>query len=259
MARVEGKVAIITGAAGGIGLADAQLLASEGAKVVLLDLDQAILEQRVAEIRAVGGTAISFTCDVASEADWQRVVAATVAEFGRIDVLVNNAAMAYGKGLEELSLDEWNHVMAVNLTGPFLGMKHVVPEMRKVGKGSIINISSLAALAGGKNADGGDAAYSASKGGVRSVTKHAAQMLAADNIRVNSLHPGSIRTERSEAHRKAVGAENWSAAALAEKIPLPPHQGLPEDIAYGVLYLASDESKFVTGIELVIDGGFISR
>ncbi|WP_337100646.1 SDR family NAD(P)-dependent oxidoreductase [Paenibacillus sp. YIM B09110] len=253
MGRLLGKVAIITGAAGGMGLADAQLFAKEGAKVVATDVQFELLQQGVDAINANGGDAVAVKLDVSSPEGWKQVVDLTVEKYGKIDILVNNAGIHIAKTILEADIDDWNKVMAINTTGVFLGMKSVIPEMQKNGKGSIVNISSIAAIVGGENADGNGAAYSASKGAVRSLTKHAAQSFAKDNIRVNSIHPGPIKTPIMGEFAKIAGDIYKNA------VPLPPHAGDPEDIAYGVLYLASDESKFVTGEELVIDGGAITK
>ncbi|MEH7236405.1 SDR family NAD(P)-dependent oxidoreductase [Bacillus sp. JJ1562] len=252
MGRVEGKVVIITGASRGQGLIEAQLLAKEGANVVAVDLLYEDLEKEVQLINNNGGSAVALKADVSSEVDWKNIVQETIIKFGKIDVLINNAAVMTRKSLEESSLDDWNKVMEVNAKGVFIGMKSVIPEMKKNGRGSIINISSIAGLRGGSIATGDDAPYVATKGAIRSLTKQAAFELGKYNIRVNSVHPGVIKTPMLD------GALDYLTETLKDNVMLPQVFGEPEDIAYGVLYLASDESKYVTGTELVIDGGYSS-
>lgn len=174
-------------------------------------------------------------------------------EWGTIDILVNNAGIAMPKGVLDAELDDWNTVMSINVTGTWLGIKSVLPTMQAAGHGSIVNVSSIGGIVGGVS-DGGGAAYSASKGAVRSLTKHVAQWFAQENIRVNSIHPGPIDTGMTRGY-----GFTKESMANSDTVPLPPHAGDAEDIAYGMLYLASDEAKFVTGIELIIDGGFTSH
>lgn len=251
--RLADKVTIITGAASGMGLAAAQVFAREGARVVATDVVTDVLQKEVAEI---DGDVIGLAHDVSLEQDWDAVVRATLDTYGRIDVLVNNAGVHVAAGILETDQELWDRVMRINAYGVFLGMKAVIPHMQAVGGGSIVNCSSIAGIMGGA-ADGHGAAYSASKGAVRSLTKHAAQWFAADGIRVNSVHPGAIFTGMAVAFGIA------SREAMAEfdhgNTPLPPHAGESSDIAYGYLYLACDESKYVTGEELVIDGGWITH
>lgn len=256
MKRLENKVAIITGAASGMGLAGAQLFAQEGAKVVATDVVFDVLEKEVAQIVKDGGDVIALRLDVSSEESWKDIIDKTIQRYGKIDILVNNAGIHVPKGILEETLDGWNKLMSINCTGVWLGMKMVIPHMQKNGKGSIINCSSVAGIIGG-DADGHGAAYSASKGAVRSMSKHAAQHFAKDNIRVNSVHPGAIFTGMT----RGLGIQSLEAMAQYDNgnTPLPPHTGEPMDIAYGYLYLASDESKFVTGEELVIDGGWTTH
>ena len=254
MDRVKGKVAIVTGAAGGLGRAEAMLLADEGAKVVVTDVDEGAIEKLAESIRSRGGEALSIKHDVASETEWIEVMRKTLDAFGRLDVLVNNAGVILYKKIEDITLAEWRWLMSVNLDGVFLGTKHAIGAMRKSGGGSIINIASTAALIGNPDAS----AYHASKGGVRLFSKAAAIECSKAgygyNIRVNSIYPGVINTAMADPLKKD---ENKYNTAVSWH-PMG-HFGEPEDIAYGVLYLASDESKFLTGSELVIDGGWTSR
>lgn len=252
MDRLKGKVALVTGAAQGIGAGIAKLFAEEGAKVVAVDLKMDALETNVKAMNKNGGEAIAMKLDVSSEEGWKSVIAKTIEKYGQIDVLVNNAAIFFGKSIKVAEIADWNKIHSVNSLGPFLGMKYVVQEMLKKQKGSIINISSMGALAGGV-ADGFDISYSASKGAIRSMNKHCANVLAGDNIRVNCIFPGPIRTEMT-----AESFKRPEAKVVLDKVPLAPHYGDPIDIAYGVLYFACDESRFVTGSELVIDGGYFS-
>lgn len=255
MARLSDKVAIITGAASGMGLAGAQLFAREGAMVVMTDVSEESLQREAAAIRDAGGSATAIVLDVTSPESWATVVEQVVAEHGRVDVLVNNAGIHIAKGILEAELDDWNKVMAVNTTGVWLGMKSVIPHMQRQGAGSIVNVSSIAAIVGGVS-DAGGAAYSASKGAVRSLTKHAAQWFGSDSIRVNSIHPGSVFTGLAAAAGMTM---ETMADQLGGEVPLPPHVGEPTDIGYGMLYLASDEAKYITGEELVIDGGWTTH
>ena len=258
--RVQDKVAIVTGAASGIGAATARLLAREGAQVVLTDLNTAEGEAVAASIRAAGAEALFLEHDAADEAAWERVIAATLTRFGRLDVLVNNAGIAgSGSPPDEQSLEDWRRLMAVNLDGVFLGTKHAIRAMKrnqpKPG-GSIVNISSILGLVGGTRSG----AYTASKGGVRLYTKSAALACAREGIgiRVNSVHPGYIRTPLVEASFAQRGDPEEVLRKTEALHPIG-HLGEPKDIAYGILYLASDEAKFVTGAELVIDGGYTAQ
>jgi 3(or 17)beta-hydroxysteroid dehydrogenase len=254
MNRVKEKVAIITGAASGMGEASARLLAQEGAKVVLSDINEVDGRRIAQEIISQGGACVFLKHDVASEADWQRVIAGTLDLFGKLDVLVNNAGVTVNKDIEETTLEEWRWVMSINLDGVFLGIKYAIGAMKKSGGGSIINISSAAGMVGQLWA----AAYCSSKGGVRLLTKAAAlecSKIGRDySIRVNSIHPGCVRTALLEPLLKKP-----EMAAIINGLHPVGHLGEPEDVAYMVLYLASDESKFVTGSELVIDGGYTAQ
>jgi cyclopentanol dehydrogenase len=250
MDRLKDKVVIITGAAMGQGLAEAQLFASEGAKVVMTDIVADGLNNAAATIRSGGGDVLPIVHDVSSEEDWKRVVQKVVEHYGQIHILVNNAGIGSRKNVEDETLEEWNKVQRINSGGVFLGMKYTAPEIRKAGGGSIVNISSVYGIIGVE----GYAAYHASKGAVRSLTKSAAMEFAKDLIRVNSIHPGIIETPMTKDLYDDPEQLNW----LRSVTPWP-KLGKPEDIAYGALYLASDESSFVTGTELVIDGGWIAH
>lgn len=257
MGRVAGKIAIVTGAASGMGEASAKLLAREGAAVVVSDL-QVEKGQAVADaIAAAGGRSLFVSHDVTSEDGWKSVVAQTIAAFGGLHILVNNAGVGAPFGsVEDLSLDDWRKVMAVNMEGVFLGTKYGIEAIRKTGDGgSIVNFSSTMGLVGSPST----AAYVASKGGVKLFTKSAALHCAKERygIRVNSVCPGWIRTPMSSGalDKLAAGGQGNKAVDLT---PLG-RVGEPDDIAYGVLYLASDESSFVTGTELVIDGGYTAQ
>ncbi len=252
MGRLSGKVAIITGAASGMGRAAAELFAREGAQVVACDITVDVLEQKVAELQ---GDVTAVGLDVSKADQWQHVLDVTIATYGKVDILINNAGIWFPAPLLSVEKPTWDKIIAVNLEGVFLGMKTVIPFMQGHGGGSIVNCSSIAGIVGG-DGDGHNAAYSASKGGVRSLTKHAAQEYAKDNIRVNSVHPGGVYTGMVAAS----GLTYEQVIAHPDgNTPLAPGIGEPFDIAYGYLYLASDEAKFVTGAELVIDGGFISH
>jgi 3(or 17)beta-hydroxysteroid dehydrogenase len=251
MDRVKGKSAIITGAAGGLGRAIASLLASEGASVIVADVNEPGGREVAAEIKAGGGRAIFIKHDVTSESDWRRVIETAMAEYGKLDVLVNNAGVMLMRDIENMTLEEWRWLMGINLDGVFLGTKHAVGAMKKGGGGSIINMSSAAGIIGTAHST---AAYSASKGAVRLFTKASALEFSkighGYNIRVNSVHPGVIETPMTQGMRKESLGDS-----MGQIMPIG-FTGQPIDIAYGVLYLASDESRLVTGAELVIDGGW---
>ncbi len=243
--RLAGKVAIITGAARGQGAAEAELFAREGASIVFGDIledDGRAVEARITES---GGSATFVRLDVTSEADWAAAVATTVDRYGRLDVLVNNAGLLTLTSTEEVTKEEWDQVMDVNMWGIVLGTRAVVPEMRKAGGGSIVNISSLSAM----KAMPWAAAYHASKGAVRIHTKVAAMEYGGDKIRVNSIHPGAIDTVMIS---DVYGEEFLSG--VADRVPLG-RIGTSMDIANGALFLASDDSDYITGSELIIDGG----
>ena len=246
--RLEGKVAIVSGGASGIGEATSRLFAAEGASVVIADVDDKRGPALESDIRNDGGEAAFIKLDVTDEDQWRAVVAETVARFGKLDIVVNNAGISSpGRPpTEEQTVEGWDAVMAVNARGVFLGTKHAIPEMRKAGGGSIINISSIYGNVGSK----GGTAYHASKGAVRAFSKAAAIQYADIHIRVNSVHPGFVDTPMTDGLHSQPGVREERVA----RTPIG-RMGVPEDIAYGILYLASDESGFVTGSELVIDGG----
>ncbi len=249
MGRLDGKVVIVTGAARGLGAAQAELLAQEGAKVVATDILKEQLEETVNGIKQSGGEAVALEHDVSAEEDWKRIINSTIDKYGELNVLVNNAGIVAFNKVADLSLEDWNKVISVNATGAFLGIKHAIPEMQKIGGGSIINMSSVSGVIGY-----GYFAYNASKGAIRTLTKNAALDYAKDKIRVNSVHPGVIITPLSEPLLQDENYRNefHSMTAL-------PYLGEPKDVAYGVVFLASDESKFVTGSEFVIDGGLLAK
>jgi NAD(P)-dependent dehydrogenase (short-subunit alcohol dehydrogenase family) len=247
MARLAGKVALISGGARGQGAAEAKLFTLEGAKVVFGDILDEQGKRVEEEIHAQGGDAIYVHLDVTRAQDWQRAVQTAESQYGKLDILVNNAGIAIRGTIEETSEEDWDRLMAINMKGVFLGTKYAIPAMRRAGGGSIINISSGAGIA---PAPGTSAAYAATKGGVRLFSKATAVQHAKDNIRCSSVHPGPIDTPM-------VRDPQTDPARLAEltgRVPLG-RLGTSEEIAYGVLYLASDESSYVTGSELVIDGG----
>jgi len=254
MGRVEGKVALVTGGALGLGQAAAQMLAREGAKVAVTDVNVEEGEKTVEGIRANGGEAIFLRHDASSEEDWKAAIQATLDAYGRLDVLVNNAGIGFLANVEQTTLEDWRKTQSVNLDGVFLGTKYGIEAMRKSGGGSIINLSSIEGLVG----DPDLAAYNASKGGVRIFSKSAALHCAREKygIRINTVHPGYIWTPMVEAVSQGTDTEKYQA--LVDLHPIG-RLGEPDDIAYGILYLASDESKFVTGSELVIDGGYTAQ
>jgi 3(or 17)beta-hydroxysteroid dehydrogenase len=253
MKRVEGKVALVTGGVGGLGSAAARMLAREGAKVVVTDRKEREQEGQTLAASLGDGVGLFLPLDVTKEADWAQAMERTLAHFGRLDVLVNNAGMGIPKDIESLSLAEWRLVHAVNLDGVFLGCQHAIRAMRQCGaKGSIINVSSVAGLMGVPTL----IAYGSAKGAVRMLTKSVALHCAHKGygIRCNSVHPTFIETDMVDALAKSSGDPAKARANMARTIPLG-RLGEPDDFAYAVLYLASDESKLMTGSEFVIDGG----
>lgn len=256
MGRVEGKVTVVTGGASGLGRAMALLLAKEGAIVAVTDMRKDEAAQVANEAVEAGGRAQAWEMNTTDEEGIQRVFAEVADAFGPIEVLVNNAGIrGVNKPTDEVDLEDWNHAMNVNVTGVFLCTKHVIGHMRQVGKGSIVNISSIYGIVGAPDAP----PYHAAKGAVRLMSKTDAMLYAAEGIRVNSIHPGFVWTPMVEDFmQETLGDldEGWKMLSDAHPIG---HPGEPDDIAYGVLYLASDEAKFITGSELVIDGGYTAR
>lgn len=255
MNRLQGKVAVVTGAALGLGRATAIRMAEEGASVAVTDLLETEGQALAAELTARGFKAAFWRHDVASEAETQRVLDEIAARFGRIDVLVNNAGVAgASKPTDQITEAEWDFVQSINVKGVFFCTKHVIPHMRKAGGGSIINLSSIYGLVGAPDAP----PYHASKGAVRLMSKTDALLYAPDRIRVNSVHPGFIWTPMVEGFVAQSEDAAETRQAVAALHPLG-HMGEPDDIAWGCVYLASDEAKFVTGSELVIDGGYTAH
>ncbi len=249
--RLEGKVAVITGGARGQGATEAKMFAGEGAKVVIGDIRDELGMQVEAEIRELGGEAVYLHLDVTSEDDWQRAIETAEQQFGKVDILVNNAAIVLRKDIEETTADDWDNIMDINAKGVFLGTRAVIPAMRRAGGGSIINISSISGLV-----SIGPPAYIATKGAVRLFTKSTAIQYASESIRANSIHPGSVDTDM---RREGMGDQTpEEIQARIDNIPLG-RVGTTEDISYGALFLASDESSFMTGSELVIDGGYTAK
>ena len=248
--RLEGKVALITGGARGQGATEGQLFVDEGAKVVLADILDAEGESTAAQIRENGGEASYVHLDVTSEDEWRAAIEFTLQAYGRLDVLINNAAIYRRTPIVDTDVEEWRQIMEINSTGVFLGTKHAIPAMRRAGGGSIINISSTAGLVGSARGS----AYGASKGSVRLFTKHTAIQHATEKIRANSIHPGPVDTEMIADN---IGTPEGRAESEA-RVPLG-RIGTVMDVAYGALFLASDESSYMTGAELVIDGGVTAR
>jgi NAD(P)-dependent dehydrogenase (short-subunit alcohol dehydrogenase family) len=247
MPRLEGKVAIISGGARGQGAVEARMFAEEGASVVIGDILDDQGRQTEAELQELGYNVTYVHLDVTDESDWQSAVQTALSTYGKLDILLNNAGILIRKNIEETTVEDWDRIFAVNSKGVFLGTKAAIPAMRENGGGSIINISSTAGLVGSPN---GSASYTATKGSVRLFTKSTAIQHASEGIRANSIHPGPIETDMI--------ADTLNDPANMElrmqRLPLG-RIGKPSEIAYGAIYLASDESSFVTGAELVIDGG----
>jgi len=248
--RLAGKVALVSGAASGMGQSEATIFAREGAKVIVADILEMEGKQVADKIVAGGGQARFVKLDVTSEAEWDAAVKAAVGTFGKLDVLVNNAGISGTYDTDMLSSAAWDKVMAVNAKGVFLGMKHAIPLMKKAGGGAIVNISSISGFVG---QDGVHMAYNASKGAVRIMTKTAAVQLAGDGIRVNSVHPGFMPPMRTS---KTSADPTWRATMLAA-VPMK-REGRVEEVAHAVLFLASDEASYITGTELVVDGGYLA-
>lgn len=249
--RVEGKVALVTGGASGLGAESARRLAREGARVMLTDLAAEAGQAVADEIIAAGGAAAFLAHDVTDEARWIEVVAETVKRFGRLDVLVNSVGVGGGEPILEATLEGWRRVTGINLDGTFLGVRHAAPVMAAAGRGSIVNLSSIL----GKVGFPGAAAYCASKGGVALFTKAVALELAAAGVRVNSVHPGFIETPMVINAFRESESENEMRDMVVSRHAMG-RLGAPREIADAVVFLASDESSFMTGSELVIDGGY---
>jgi NAD(P)-dependent dehydrogenase (short-subunit alcohol dehydrogenase family) len=246
--RLKNKVAIITGGAHGMGEAEARLFAAEGAKVVVTDILGNAAEAVAADIRAAGGEGVAATIDVTSEPEWVALITKTLASYGRVDILVNNAGISGSSVGDPDGLEGWQRIIAVNQTSVFLGTKLAAEQMAKTGGGSIVNISSIMGFVGSTS---GHPAYHASKGAVRIYSKAAAVRYGPSGVRVNTVHPGYMPP--------MLNATN--AGERADKIEATPLRrlGKPIEVAYGVLFLASDEASFITGTELVIDGGYIAQ
>src|SRR5881628_3750454 len=249
--RLAGKVALISGAARGMGAAEAVMFAREGAQVVIGDVLEAEGRGVEAEIKAKGGEAVFARLDVTSESEWQKAVGVAQSRFGKLNVLVNNAGIGGGSRIEDTAVEDWDRMMDINAKGVFLGTKAAVPAMRRAGGGSIVNISSQLGLVGMRDSS---PPYQASKGAVRLLTKLTALQYAGEGIRCNSVHPGPIVTAMTERRR----ADPATYQRMVDRIPLGRY-GEADEVAYGVLYLASDEAAFVTGSELVIDGGWTAQ
>lgn len=256
MDRLKGKVAAITGAGLGLGRATAIRMAEEGASVAILDVLEAEGSALAAELAARGLPSRFWRCDVSKEAEVARVIGEVAAHFGRLDILVNNAGVSgANKPTHEITEAEWDFVQSINVKGVFFCTKHAIAHLRAAGGGSIINLSSIYGLVGGADVP----PYHASKGAVRLMTKTDALTYAPDRIRVNSIHPGFIWTPMVEKHLGSGGGDIEAGRKAADALHPLGHIGEPDDIAWGCVYLASDEAKFVTGSELVIDGGYTAR
>ncbi len=264
MNRLDGKVALISGASRGIGGETAQLMAKAGAQVVVADVLDDVGRQTVEAIRAAGGRAEYVHLDVTREEEWQAAIDLATTQFGKLDILVNNAGVFIGKAIEEISLDEWNKLVAVNMTGVFLGTKLAVPALREAAKSSehgsaIVNLASIAGIVGSQL----DPLYSMTKGGVTLFTKSAALEFGRKGyrIRVNSIHPGVIQTDMGEqtfvARARRTGSNDTGPVrqTVTDSIPWG-RLGVPSDIAKGIVFLASDDAGYMNGAGLVVDGGF---
>ena len=246
--RLDGKVALVSGGASGIGAAHARVFAAEGAKLVAGDLQEDKGRAVVEAVNASGGEAVFVPLDVTRQADWERAVGEAVSRFGKLTTLINNAGIYWPRGTEEETLEGWNTMISVNQTGVWLGMKAAVPAMREAGGGAIVNISSLYGLIGSP----GSITYHATKGAVRLMTKSAALEYVKAGIRVNSIHPGQIDTPILSGLTPDQNEQIKAATPMGRL-------GRPEEIAYGSLYLCSDEAAYTTGAELVIDGGWFAQ
>jgi NAD(P)-dependent dehydrogenase (short-subunit alcohol dehydrogenase family) len=248
--RLEGKVALITGAASGMGASMARIFAGEGAKVVAADMLEDEGKRVVADITKANGAAMFRRLDVSNEAEWKATVEATLAEYGKLDILVNDAGLSGSAVADLFDTAAWDRLMAVNARGVFLGMKFAIPLMKAQGGGSIVNISSISGITG---QHGVHVAYNASKGAVRTLTKAAAVQHGGDNIRVNSVHPGLMPPMRSSGRT----ADPEVRAKMLRQVPMG-RAGRVEEVANAVLFLASDEASYITGAELWVDGGFLA-
>ena len=249
--RLDGKVALITGGAKGQGREEAKLFAKEGAKVVLGDILDNLGQEVAKDIQDTGREATYVHLDVTNETDWKSSIEIVLQKYGRLDILVNNAGILIRKGIEDTTSEDWTRIMDINVKGAFLGIRSAIPVMRQSGGGSIINISSTAGLVASPS---GSASYTATKGAVRLLTKSTAIQYAKENIRCNSVHPGPIDTDM-------IQDSITDPSKLTERMESLPmgRFGTAEEVAFGVLYLASHESSFVTGSELVIDGGHTAQ
>jgi 3alpha(or 20beta)-hydroxysteroid dehydrogenase len=252
MGKLDGKVALISGGARGQGAAEAETFAREGAKVVFGDIRDTEGQKVEAAIRAAGGEAVYLHLDVTNEADWQSAVQTAISRYGALHILINNAAIVIPRvPIEERTAAEWDRVMAVNAKGVFLGTKYAIPAMRRAGGGSIVNISSVAGIGQSLHQE---PAYAASKGAIRIFTKVTASQHAKDGIRCNSVHPGPVDTEMFH----SAFPDKEAMQRRLDRVPLRRMGSVPE-IVTAVLYLASDESSYMTGSELVIDGGALAQ
>ena len=249
--RLKGKVALISGGAKGQGKVEAQLFSKEGAKVILGDILDDLGQEVAKDIQDTGGEATYVHLDVTNETDWKSSIEIVLKKYGRLDILVNNAGILIRKGIEDTTSEDWSRIMAINAKGAFLGIKSAIPVMRQSGGGSIINISSTAGLVASPS---GSASYTATKGAIRLLTKSTAVQYAHENIRCNSVHPGPIDTDMIQDSI----TDPTKLTERMERLPMG-RFGTAEEVAFGVLYLASDESSFVTGSELVIDGGHTAQ
>ncbi len=248
--RLEGKVALITGGAHGMGAEECRLFAREGAKVVIADVLEEDGRQVEAEITEAGGEAMFVLLNVSDEANWESAVQQIVARFGKLDVLVNNAGVTGSGEPNYASSETWDRLMEVNAKGAFLGINYAIPEMLKAGGGSIVNISSISGMVGQEYTH---PAYNASKGAVRLLTKATAVQHAKSNIRINSVHPGVLPPMLNSSERRAQFQDD-----MVKAVPMG-REGLPIEVAYAVLFLASDEASYITGTELMVDGGFTAQ
>ena len=247
--RLKNKVAIITGAGSGMGKEEALLFAREGAKVVATDLNKDAVCRVIEQIKEAGGEGIALKHNVARREDWEFVMREVEETYGDVDILVNNAGISQTTPYEELADDEWRQIFAINVDSVHYGTQLVIPSMKRKGGGAIVNISSIAGLTGGSGAG----AYTASKGAVRLFTKAIAADYGKDGIRCNSVHPGYILTPMSEKYMENPQYRKWFLANTPMK-----KLGKPEEVARAVLFLASDESSYITGVELPVDGGVTS-